>query len=141
MNKRIWMVALLAMALGACSVSRQLAAPEKCQPGNNITIHHGGRGILVAPPDLCVGPGDTITVNIVPPAKKNTVGTKPKPGNPGLDHWMNGSNSQFPGRFSLKVPEDAPACPIDMVDDSCRFRYAIVITDFVIMDPMITIRQ
>lgn len=140
MNKRIWMVALLAMVLGACSISRQLAAPKKCQAGNIITIHHGGRGFLVAPPDLCVEAGDTITVNIVPPAKKNTVGTTPKPGNPGPDDWMNGSNSKFAGWFTLKVPGDAPTCPKDKIDASCQFNYTIT-ANTIIFDPMITIRR
>ncbi|MEX0707580.1 MAG: hypothetical protein WD078_06410 [Woeseia sp.] len=139
MNKRIWMVVMLAMALGACSVERYLAAPERCQAGRTITINHGPPGIIVAPPDLCVNPGDTITVNISPPAKVNTVSTTAKSGKV-ADNWMNRSNDQ-PESFELKVPEDATACSEDRINDTCKFGYTIEITDFIIFDPMITIRQ
>lgn len=142
MNKRIWMVVILATALGACSIPRQLAAPDKCQPGKNITINHGPRGIVVAPPDLCVEPGDTVTVNVVPDNRPlNSVSTRAKRDNPGPDSWMNRSNSQFTGRFTLEVPEDVEACPIDTINDSCQYKYTIEIADFVILDPMITIRR
>lgn len=142
MNKRIWMVVIPAMALSACSIPRQLAAPESCQPGRNITINHGPRGVVVAPPNLCVEPGVTVAVNIVPNnLPLNAVSTTAKPGNPGQDSWMNGSNSQSTGRFMLEVPEEIAACSNDSVDDTCIYEYTIEIKDFVILDPMITIRR
>ena len=142
MNKRIWMMVILATALGACSISRQLAAPESCQPGTNITINHGLRGVVVAPPDLCAEPGDTVTVNIIPNnLPLNAVSTTAKPDNPGPDDWINGSNSESTGRFTLDVPDEIPTCPEDMVDDTCKYKYTIEIEGFVILDPMITIRR
>lgn len=142
MNKRIWMVAILATALGACSIPGQLAAPESCQPGRNITINHGPRGVVVSPPNLCVQPGDTVSVNIVPNnLPLNAVSTTAKPDNPGQDDWMNRSNNQSTGRFTLEVPEEIPACPKDTVDDTCIYEYTIEIEGFVILDPMITIRR
>lgn len=142
MNKRIWMVLILATILGACSLPRQLSAPDNCQAGQNITINHGPRGIVVAPPDLCAEPGDTITVNIVPNnLPLNSVSTTAKPDNPGEDTWMNRSNSESTGRFTMQVPAEIQACPGDMVDDTCIYEYTIEIEGFVILDPMITIRR
>lgn len=141
MNKRIWVVVTLATALGACSVSRQLAAPDKCQSESNITINHGAASVVVKPANFCAEPGQTITVKVVPPATSGTVHTRPSPGNPGPDHWMNGSNSQVPNQFTLEVPGDIYACPEDMTDDKCKYKYTIEIIDFVMLDPMITIRK
>lgn len=145
MNKRIWMVVILATALSACSLPRQLAAPEKCQPGKKITINHGARGIIVAPPNLCMEPGQSVAVNIVPNnLPLNAVSTRAKPDNPDnprQDNWMNGSNSESTGRFTLVIPANVPACPKDAVDDTCEYEYSIEIEGFVILDPMITIRR
>lgn len=141
MKKRIWVMVILATALGACSVSRQLAAPDNCQSASSITINHGAAGIVVTPSNFCAEPGQTITVKVVPSAKSGTVHTRPGPDNPGQDQWMNGSNSQVPNQFTLEVPEDIYACPKDMIDDKCEYKYTVEITDFVMLDPMITIRK
>jgi len=141
MNKRIWMVVILATSLGACSAQSYLAAPDRCQAGRIITINHGPRGIIVAPPNLCVEPGQTVTVNIVPnELPLNTVSTRAKSGKTG-DNWLNQSNNESTGRFMLDVPENVRACPKDTIDNSCKYKYTIEIADFAILDPMITIRR
>ncbi len=135
MNKRIWMVVILATALGACSAQSYLAAPDRCQAGTRITIKHGPGGIIVAPPNLCVNPGDTITVNTAPPDQSlKTEPTKANSNNPG-HNWLNGSNSDRTGEFTLKVPDEVPGCVTE-----CEYKYTIVTTE-IIFDPMITIRR
>lgn len=135
MNKRIWMVVILATALGACSAQSQLAAPDRCQAGKKITINHGPRGIIVAPPNLCVKPGDTITVNTTPKNEPlKTEPTKAQSNNPG-HNWLNGSNSGHSSEFTLEVPQNVPGCPTE-----CTYKYTIV-TNEIIFDPMITIRR
>ncbi len=131
MNKRIWIVVIPATVLGACSAQSQVAAPDNCQPGKKITINHGPRGIIVAPPNLCVKLGDTISVNTTP--KNEPLDTVPT-NNPG-HNWLNGSNSGKKGEFTLQVPAEVPGCL-----DECTYKYTIK-TDNIIFDPMITIRR
>lgn len=145
MNKHIWMVVILVAVLGACSESGQSTGPGNCQSKSNITIDHGPSRITVAPPNFCAEPGQEITVKIVPPQfAEGTARTRAKPGNPDspdVNNWMNQSNSPDNQAIKLKVPEDIPACAINRIDHSCEYNFAIEIDDFVILDPMITIRQ
>ena len=57
-----------------------------CQNGTRITINNNGK--TVSPPNLCVDPGETITVNVVP--GEATARIEGKDGG-----WPTGSGSSF----------------------------------------------
>jgi hypothetical protein len=90
--------------------------PPVCQNGNRITINNDSKN--VSPPNLCVGPGETITVNVVPNGTSARIG--PKSGD-----WPVGSGTSFP----LTAP------------DSGTHDYNVYFEDGSCLDPRIRVRR
>jgi hypothetical protein len=87
-----------------------------CQDGNRINISNNGK--IVAPPNLCVDPGETITVSVSPDGTSARVEGK----NGG---WPNDSGSEF----TLIAPE------------SGTYDYNVYFSDGSCLDPRIKVKD
>lgn len=87
-----------------------------CQNGNRITINNNSN--QVAPPNLCVAPGDEITVSVSPHGTSASVEGKD-------GGWPNGSGSSF----TLVAPE------------SGTFDYNVHFSDGSCLDPRIRVKD
>lgn len=87
-----------------------------CQDGTRITINNNSR--TVAPPNLCVAPGETITVSVSP--DRTSASIEGKDGG-----WPSGSGSSF----TLVAP------------DSGTYDYNIYFSDGSCLDPRIEVRD
>ena len=87
-----------------------------CQDGNRITINTNGQS--VAPPNLCVDPGETITVVVKPPGSSVTIEGKD-------GGWPSGSGSEF----TLVAP------------DSGTYDYNVYFEEGSCLDPRVRIRD
>ena len=101
MNKKYWLLApaLIVMTQSASQLNAQdpcvvQEVPPVCQQASRLTINVNA--MRVAPPNICVRPGSTIEVNVVP----NSFATIQPKGDRG---WPRGSGSSF----TLNVPDDA----------------------------------
>ena len=94
---------------------RTMSIPT-CQDGMRITINNNGN--TVAPPNLCVDPGEAITVNVSP--EGTSARMEGKDGG-----WPNGSGSSF----ELVAPE------------SGTYDYNVYFSDGSCLDPRIEIKD
>lgn len=123
MKKTILLASPLALVLfyGAPHVTAQqpecksMSVPA-CQDGTRITINNNSK--MVAPPNLCVSPGETITVSVSPDGTSASMEGK----NGG---WPSGSGSTF----TLVAPE------------SGSYDYNVFFSDGSCLDPRIEIRD
>jgi hypothetical protein len=123
MKKTILLAAPLGLVLfyGTSQVTaqdgecRSMTVPV-CQGGTRITINNNSN--TVAPPNLCVDPGETITVNVSP--EGTSARMEGKDGG-----WPNGSGSSF----TLVAPE------------SGTFDYNVHFSDGSCLDPRIEVRD
>ena len=123
MKKTILLAAPLGLVLfyGTSQVTaqdgecRSMTVPV-CQGGTRITINNNSN--TVAPPNLCVDPGETITVNVSP--EGTSARMEGKDGG-----WPNGSGSSF----ELVAP------------DSGSYDYNVHFSDGSCLDPRITIKD
>ena len=123
MNKTILLAALLGLVLiyGTSHVTAQqqecksMTVPT-CQDGTRITINNNSK--MVAPPNLCVDPGETITVSVSPEGTSASMEGK----NGG---WPNGSGSSF----TLVAPE------------SGSYDYNVYFSDGSCLDPRIEVKD
>jgi hypothetical protein len=92
---------------------RTMSIPT-CQAGTRITINNNGN--TVAPPNLCVSPGETITVNVSP--EGTTARMEGKDGG-----WPSGSGSSF----DLVAP------------DSGIYDYNVYFSDGSCLDPRVEV--
>jgi hypothetical protein len=123
MNKAILLVAPLGLVLfyGAQHVTAQeqecrtMSIPT-CQNGTRITINNNAN--TVAPPNLCVSPGETITVGVSPEGTSARIEGKD-------GGWPSGSGSSF----ELVAP------------DSGTYDYNVYFSDGSCLDPRIEIDE
>ena len=123
MNKAILLAAPLGLVLfyGTTLVTAQeqecrtMSVPA-CQDGTRITINNNAN--TVAPPNLCVDPGETITVNVSPDGTAARIEGK-------SGGWPNGSGSSF----ELVAPE------------SGTYDYNVYFSDGSCLDPRVTIKD
>ena len=87
-----------------------------CQDGTQITINNNGKA--VAPPNLCVDPGETITVNVSPDGTSASIEGKD-------GGWPSGSGSSF----TLVAP------------DSGTYDYNVYFSDGSCLDPRISVKD
>jgi hypothetical protein len=123
MNKTILLAAPLGLVLfyGTSHVTAQqqecksMSIPT-CQDGTRITINNNSQ--TVAPPNLCVDPGETITVNVSPDGTSASIEGKE-------GGWPNGSGSSF----TLVAPE------------SGTHDYNVYFSDGSCLDPRIEVKD
>jgi hypothetical protein len=123
MNKAILLAAPLGLVLfyGTTLVTAQeqecrtMSIPA-CQDGTRININNNGNAL--APPNLCVDPGETIEVNVVPEGSASIEG---KDGG-----WPSGSGSSF----TLVAPEE-----------SGDYDYNVYFSDGSCLDPRISVKD
>ena len=123
MKKTILLAAPLGLVLfyGTSQVTAQDPECESmsipvCQDGTQININNNGK--VVAPPNLCVDPGETITVNVSPDGTSASIEGK----NGG---WPSGSGSSF----TLVAPE------------SGTYDYNVYFSDGSCLDPRISVKD
>lgn len=123
MNKKILLAAPLGLLVfyGTSQVTAQHDECESmtipvCQNGNRININNNGN--VVAPPNLCVDPGETITVSVSPDGTSATIESKD-----GV--WPNASGSSF----TLVAP------------GSGTYDYNVHFSDGSCLDPRITVKD
>jgi hypothetical protein len=123
MKKTILLAAPLGLVLfyGTSQVTAQDDECESmsipvCQDGTRITINNNGK--MVAPPNLCVDPGETITVSVSPDGSSASIEGK----NGG---WPSGSGSSF----TLVAPE------------SGTYDYNVYFDDGSCLDPRISVKD
>ena len=87
-----------------------------CQDGTRITINNNSN--TVAPPNLCVDPGETITVSVSPDGTSASMEGKD-------GGWPNGSGSTF----TLDAPE------------SGTYDYNVYFSDGSCLDPRIEVKD
>jgi plastocyanin len=123
MKKTILLAAPLGLVLfyGTSQVTAQDDECESmtipvCQDGTRITINNNGK--MVAPPNLCVDPGETITVSVSPDGTSASIEGK----NGG---WPSGSGSSF----TLVAPE------------SGTYDYNVYFSDGSCLDPRIEVKD
>lgn len=80
----------------------------------------------VRPPNLCIEPGDTVTVRVTGNRPEGSVRVIGKSG----ATWINGTNSPDNMEFTFDVPSELP---ID------TYFYTVVVDDYGVIDPMLTI--
>ena len=124
MKKTILLAAPLGLILfyGTSQVTAQ--DPPECEPmdipvcqnARVITINNNGKS--VAPRNLCIDPGETITVNVVPEGSASIEG---KSGG-----WPTGSGSSF----TLVAPEE-----------SGEYDYNVYFSDGSCLDPRISVKD
>ena len=121
--KRILAVAAI-LTIAAWYWSKQVVAQPACEPGNTPPVCQPGSGITinnqsrsVAPPNICVSPGQSISVTAVPDGGASIQG---KGGG-----WPNGSGSSF----TLTAP-NAPG----------EYDYNVFFSDGTCLDPRITVK-
>ncbi len=124
MKKTILLAAPLGL-LAFYGTSQVTAQPDECesmmsmptcQDGNRININNNGN--KVAPPNLCVDPGETITVSVSPDGTSASIEGKD-------GGWPNGSGSSF----TLVAP------------DSGTYDYNVHFSDGSCLDPRIRVRD
>ena len=123
MNKAILLAAPLGLLVfyGTSQVTAQqdecksMSIPV-CQDGNQININNSGNS--VAPPNLCVDPGESITVAVTPGGTTASIEGK----NGG---WPSGSGSSF----TLVAPE------------SGTYDYNVYFSDGSCLDPRIIVKD
>jgi len=123
MKKTILLAAPLSLALlyGTSQVTAQQGECETmsiptCQDGTRITINTNSK--TVAPPNLCVNPGETITVSVSP--ERTSASIEGKDGG-----WPSGSGSSF----TLVAPE------------SGSYDYNVHFEDGSCLDPRISVKD
>ena len=123
MKKTILLATPLGLVLlyGASQVTAQDPECESmtipvCQDGRVITINNNGK--TVAPPNLCVDPGETITVNVSPEGTSASIEGKD-------GGWPSGSGSSF----TLVAPE------------SGNYDYNVNFSDGSCLDPRISVKD
>ena len=123
MKKTILLAAPLGFVLfyGTSQVTAQDPECESmtvpvCQDGTQITINNNGR--MVAPPNLCVDPGETIEVKVTPEGTSASIEGK----NGG---WPSGSGASF----TLVAP------------DSGTYDYNVYFSDGSCLDPRISVKD
>ena len=123
MKKTILLAAPLALVLfyGTPHVTAQqpecktMSVPT-CQDGTRITINNNSN--TVAPPNLCVDPGETITVSVSPEGSSARIEGK-------SGGWPSGSGSTF----TLVAPE------------SGTYDYNVYFSDGSCLDPRISVKD
>jgi hypothetical protein len=98
-------------AQGGCE---EQAVPSVCQRASGITVNTNSHNI--SPPNICVSPGETIDVNVVP---EGSVQIDGKGGG-----WPSGSGSSF----ALTAPEAAG-----------DYDYNVTFEDGTCIDPRVTV--
>lgn len=123
MKKTILLAAPLGLVLfyGTSRVTAQDPECESmtipvCQDGRQITINNNGK--MVAPPNLCVDPGETITVNVSPEGTSASIEGKE-------GGWPSGSGTSF----ELVAPE------------SGTYDYNVYFSDGSCLDPRISVKD
>jgi len=123
MKKTILLAAPMSIVLfyGSSQVTAQQGECESmtiptCQDGTRITINSNSK--TVAPPNLCVNPGETITVNVSPDGTSASIEGKD-------GGWPSGSGSSF----TLVAPE------------SGAYDYNVHFSDGSCLDPRISVKD
>ena len=123
MKKTILLAAPLGLVLfyGTSQVTAQDPECESmdipvCQDARQITINNNGK--MVAPPNICVDPGETITVNVSPDGTSASIEGKD-------GGWPSGSGSSF----TLVAPE------------SGTYDYNVYFSDGSCLDPRISVKD
>jgi hypothetical protein len=91
--------------------------PPVCQNAQRININVNSRNI--APGNICIEPGDSITVNVTPNGASARIESKDGTA------WLGGQG----GSFNIQVPEDA----------SGEYDYDVYFPDGSCIDPRITV--
>ena len=98
-------------AQGVCEAR---SVPEQCQNGSGITINTNSQNI--SPPNICMSPGQTIDVNVVPEGSASIIG---KDGG-----WPSGSGTSF----SITA------------DGAGEYDYNVTFDDGICIDPRVTVK-
>ncbi|MDX1482467.1 MAG: hypothetical protein R3315_12365 [Woeseiaceae bacterium] len=138
MNKRSQdstLILLVAVSLPACAPQNPAIADYDCEivsipacTGNpqSITINTNPNNKVVAPPNYCAGPNETITFKVTPTnSAKRSVAVVPK--SPG-DIWMIGTNDPNANEFSIETPASEG-----------EYGYTVIFADGTCIDPRITV--
>jgi hypothetical protein len=116
MNKKLLLLVGCGLLVSSCAAPGVIGArncvpavdPPPCLPdqaGSDVTLNLNS--MRANPPIVCVAPGDTITVNIVPTSKAEVGNVAVVPKN-FADTWLTGTNSDDPTMFEIKVPGWVP---------------------------------
>jgi FtsP/CotA-like multicopper oxidase with cupredoxin domain len=108
------------------------AGKPSCEPIPTGVVNANFRSNNVAPPNICVDPGQTVRIMLSPkPTSYNSVVVLPKDANSFTD-WLIRFNDREIDAVLIKIPEDAPA--------GKTFEYRIVnLADGRCIDPRIHI--
>ena len=145
MNKKILCVLPLSFLVVACTSQQGLVKVDSCsttksiprvcsehpgqgpKPGPHVTVNPSNWS-TIHPANVCIRPGDTLTIQLPPSTVLSTVATIPKQGD---DFWLIGLNSTDNRRVFLTAPDSLP---------KGEYEYTIITASGGCLDPRATVQ-